>query len=307
MVDRGRGQKGAKGRAETWPEPRVAQGGGVSWPHPSDLFQIVVSYLRSAAAVDFGPGRVVPWLPVAFGLGVAVYFTAEREPSWIAALIAVLISFVIVYAARRRAVAFPVMLVIAAFAAGFAIITARTAMIAHPVLDRSVFGASVTGFVEAREEREKSDRITIRVQKLEGTRMAKPPERVRLSVRRGSAPAVGSFVSLKARLNPPLAPLRPGGYDFARDLYFQSIGAVGFVTGAIKIETPPVSQGFRLSYAAFVDGIRDGIDKRIRASVQGDGGSIASALITGKRDAISKPVNDAMYISSLAHVLSISG
>ena len=36
-------------------------------------------------------------------------------------------------------------------------------------------------------------------------------------------------------------------------------------------------------------------------------GSIASALITGKRDAISTPVNDAMYISSLAHVLSISG
>ena len=30
-------------------------------------------------------------------------------------------------------------------------------------------------------------------------------------------------------------------------------------------------------------------------------------LITGKRDAISTPVNDAMYISSLAHVLSISG
>ena len=39
----------------------------------------------------------------------------------------------------------------------------------------------------------------------------------------------------------------------------------------------------------------------------GDNGSIASALITGKRDAISTPVNDAMYVSSLAHVLSISG
>jgi competence protein ComEC len=39
----------------------------------------------------------------------------------------------------------------------------------------------------------------------------------------------------------------------------------------------------------------------------GDKGAIASALITGKRDAISAPVNDAMYISSLAHVLSISG
>ena len=54
-------------------------------------------------------------------------------------------------------------------------------------------------------------------------------------------------------------------------------------------------------------GIRDGIDARIRAVLPGDEGAIASALITGKRDAISAPVNDAMYISSLAHVLSISG
>ena len=39
----------------------------------------------------------------------------------------------------------------------------------------------------------------------------------------------------------------------------------------------------------------------------GDKGAIASALITGKRDTISAPVNEAMYVSGLAHVLSISG
>ena len=56
-----------------------------------------------------------------------------------------------------------------------------------------------------------------------------------------------------------------------------------------------------------IDGMRDAIDARIRAVVPGDKGAIASALITGKRDAISAPVNEAMYMSSLAHVLSISG
>ena len=45
----------------------------------------------------------------------------------------------------------------------------------------------------------------------------------------------------------------------------------------------------------------------VRAVVPGDAGSIASALITGKRDALSASVNDAMYVSGLAHVLSISG
>ncbi len=58
---------------------------------------------------------------------------------------------------------------------------------------------------------------------------------------------------------------------------------------------------------AAIDDLRETMDKRIRAAIPGDNGSIASALITGKRDAISTPVNDAMYISSLAHVLSISG
>jgi competence protein ComEC len=147
----------------------------------------------------------------------------------------------------------------------------------------------------------------IHVHNIEGRRLNEAPDRVRLAVRKNTAPAVGSFVELKAHLSPPLAPLRPGGYDFARDMFFQRIGASGYALGKIKVVAPPVSPGIWLHYAAFIDGIREAIDKRIRAVIPGDEGSIASALITGKRDAISTPVNDAMYISSLAHVLSISG
>jgi competence protein ComEC len=114
-------------------------------------------------------------------------------------------------------------------------------------------------------------------------------------------------VNLRARLSPPLEPLRPGGYDFARDLYFQGIGATGFALGAVRIAEPPAPPSGWLRYATALQGLRDAIDDRIRAVVPGDRGAIASALITGKRDAISAPVNDAMYVSSLAHVLSISG
>src|SRR5262249_31362891 len=53
--------------------------------------------------------------------------------------------------------------------------------------------------------------------------------------------------------------------------------------------------------------MRAALDQRIRSVLSGDTGAIASALITGKRDAISTPVNDAMFISGLGHVLSISG
>jgi competence protein ComEC len=208
---------------------------------------------------------------------------------------------------RRRAVAFASALLIATAAIGFAVSSLKAALIAHPVLDRPAYGVTVTGFIELREERERSDRIVVNVVDIDGERLDTPLERVRLSVRRGTAPAVGSYVTLKARLNPPLPPLRPGGYDFARDLYFQRIGAIGFVTGAIKVEAPPSQPSFRVRLLSLIDGMRDGIDRHIRAVVPGDAGSIASALITGKRDALSASVNDAMYVSGLAHVLSISG
>ncbi len=56
-----------------------------------------------------------------------------------------------------------------------------------------------------------------------------------------------------------------------------------------------------------MQGLRDAIDARIRNVLDGDKRAIATALLTGRRDAITTPVNDAMFISGLGHVLSISG
>lgn len=260
------------------------------------------------ASVEVAPGRLLPWLPVAYGFGIVLYFTADREPALWAAGVLALGSAIIVVLARRHAAGFVLALAFAALGAGFVTATLRTQIATHPVLAFPVPSAAVSGFVEVREERERSDRITVRVHHIDSVRsLAETPQRVRLAVRKGTAPPVGSFIELKARLSPPLPPLRPGGYDFARDMYFKGIGASGYALGKIRIVAPPVNAGFWVHYAAFVDGIRDTIDKRIRTVIPGDEGSIASALITGKRDAISAPVNDAMYVSSLAHVLSISG
>ena len=69
----------------------------------------------------------------------------------------------------------------------------------------------------------------IRVERFDALGASPVPHRVRVAVRKGSAPPVGRFVELKAHLfSPPMQPLRPGGYDFARDMYFQKIGASGY-------------------------------------------------------------------------------
>lgn len=287
----------------------VARPRGLVWPTPLvPSFSGAREHMQRWLISDAAAGRLMPWLPIAFGFGVVLYFTADREPnSWIALALTIVLAIAAIIA-RARPVAFPLLLAVATAAAGFATVSLKSARIAHPILTRNVWNIQITGFVEMREERERTDRITVRVYSLEGKINEKEvPERVRISVRKTTAPPVGAFIEVKTRLSPPLRPLRPGGYDFSRDLYFQRIGATGFALGAIKIVDPPAQPGFWLRYATVIENIRDTIDARIRAVLPGDAGSIASALLTGKRDAISAPVNDAMYISSLAHVLSISG
>jgi competence protein ComEC len=266
----------------------------------------LVAKLREWIRAEAGAGRLLPWVPIAFGTGIAFYFAADHEPVLTVAAITAL-GLVAAAVLLRRQKIFPIAVMIAAVAAGFAIATWKTARVAHGVLARPMYSVSVTGFVETRDIRERTDRFVLRVASMESPRGQTKLERVRLSVRKGTAPAVGSFVELKARLQPPLAPLRPGSYDFGRDMYFAGIGASGFVTGTIKTVDPPDSGGLSLRYAAFMQGLRDAIDARIRTALDGDRRAIATALLTGRRDAISAPVNDAMFISGLGHVLSISG
>jgi competence protein ComEC len=297
-------ERGDRARVRTWPTGEAARAGALApkrWSWGAAWLATFLGWVHAEA----GPGRLLPFVPVGFGAGIALYFAADHEPvAWVALLAAAALAVAAVLLRRSRAFA-PAVL-IAALAAGFAAVSLKAARIAHPVLAKPVFGAELKGFVETREERERTDRFVLRVTDMQATHVPQLG-RVRLSVKKGSAPAVGSFVSLKARLQPPLQPLRPGSYDFARDLYFQGIAASGFALGAITPLEPPASGGLRLRYAATMQGLRDAIDTRIRASLDGDARAIATALLTGKRDAISAPVNDAMFVSGLGHVLSISG
>ena len=303
MAERGRAR--TQGFAGTWPPPGAAQAGGLV---PSGLaaWPPLIDKLRAWIRAEAGAGRLLPWVPIGFGTGIACYFAAEREPVLSVVAIAAVALCLAAFLARRHKI-FPLVVMLAAVAAGFAVATWKTARVAHGVLARPIYSVSMTGFVEIRDIRERTDRFVLRVVSMESPRGPAKLERVRLSVRKGTAPAVGSFVELKARLQPPPAPLRPGAYDFGRDMYFAGIGASGFVMGAIRTAEPPDSGGLSLRYAAFMQGLRDAIDARIRAVLDGDRRAIATALLTGRRDAISPPVNDAMFVSGLGHVLSISG
>ncbi|MBR1246979.1 ComEC family competence protein [Bradyrhizobium sp. AUGA SZCCT0169] len=305
MSEQGNTPGQRRGYAGTWPPRGAAPVGGLA-PRRLALWAPLIETLRQWARAEAGAGRLLPWVPVAFGTGIALYFAADHEP----VLTVVAVTAITLCAAAfllRRHKMFPIAVMIAAVAAGFAIATWKTARIAHGVLARPMFSVSLTGYVETRDIRERTDRFVLRVVTMESARDATKIERVRLSVKKGTAPDVGSFVELKARLLPPMSPLRPGSYDFGRDMFFSGIGASGFVMGAIKAAEAPDGGGWKLRYSAFMQGMRDAIDARIRTVLEGDKRAIATALLTGRRDAISEPVNEAMFISGLGHVLSISG
>jgi competence protein ComEC len=291
-----------------WSIPWPIGKAGAAWGDARPRFGFVVpARVREWAAQEVATGRLLPWFAVAFGFGIVLYFTAEREPAWWAATALAVVCAIFAVLLRRQVVAFVVALGVFAIAAGFAVAALKTARIDHPVLRFSTSGVTVAGFVELREESQHTDRFVLRVERIEGGRMDEKPARVRLSVKRGTAPPAGAFVEVKAFLESPLQPLEPGSYDFSRDLFFQGIGASGFVRGAIKIITPPTLQGPLQRADAFVQRLRDAIDARIRAVLPGDSGAIAAMLINGRRDAIDSHLYDAMFVSGIGHVLSISG
>src|SRR5664279_4140605 len=215
MAERGRAR--TQGVAETWPPREATRAGGIA-PSGFVTWPSLIAKLREWIRAEAGAGRLLPWVPIAFGTGVAFYFAADHEPVLPVTAVAAAGLCLAAFGLRRQKM-FPLLVMIAAVAAGFATATWKTARLAHGVLARPMYSVSLSGFVEARDIRERTDRFVLRAVSMDSPRSQVKLERVRLSVRKGTAPAVGSFVELKARLQPPLAPLKPGSYDFGRDMY----------------------------------------------------------------------------------------
>jgi competence protein ComEC len=119
-------------------------------------------------------------------------------------------------------------------------------------------------------------------------------------------PVPGDYVRLRASLRPPLGPVAPGAWDFARQSWFQGIGAVGFAYGAaelIEVAGEPPRGGISVWLRNFCHLV----SARIVDVLGERGGALATALLTGDRSAIPETTLKNMRASGLAHLLAISG
>ena len=67
--------QGGAGRTRTWD---VARPRGTVWPS-ADALGGARDIISRWFATDVAAGRLMPWLPICFGFGIVLYFTADRE------------------------------------------------------------------------------------------------------------------------------------------------------------------------------------------------------------------------------------
>jgi len=99
-----------------------AAGAGGLAPAGFDVWSALVAKLRSWVHAEAGPGRLLPWVPVVFGSGIALYFAADHEPVLPVAVAVAIVLCVGALLARRRKL-FALVVMLAAVAASFATAT----------------------------------------------------------------------------------------------------------------------------------------------------------------------------------------
>jgi competence protein ComEC len=259
------------------------------------------------AILEAQRAHFILWLPVFFGLGIAVYFTVPTEPTpWVLAAIAFAIAVLVGTWVRApsglRIVIVPVVVLALGFVAG----TTRSFLAAAPVLPYDM-----TVAVEGRLiglSRSGTDRTRILLDRvvIHGLSPGLTPARVRISVDE-STPAdalvPGNRLLGQARLSPPGGPGEPGGFDFRRIAWFERIGAVGFTNSPMLESEGSDRSGFhQLTFR-----VRMALSAHIQARIPDQNGAFAAAILTGDRSALDSVVEEELRLSTLYHIVSIGG
>jgi len=248
---------------------------------------------------------------VALGLGSACYFALPREPRVWVAYLGAAVAIGLLMAAMRAAGARAVVaaLVLAACGiGGFSVAKLRTEHVKAPIAPLKAPPARLEGWVvDIASPGQGGRRLLIAPVHIEGWAPQATPARVRVTLRGGYTPSPGEPIRILAVINAPPEPASPGGYDFARDAYFQSVGGVGFALGPPQTWRPEQPAPWRLRLTMRVNAARWALTRRIIGALGVEEGGLAAAMTTG-HDAFIPPqqVND-LRASGLAHITSISG
>jgi competence protein ComEC len=257
--------------------------------------------------LDAERSRWMLWLPVALGLGIALYFELASEPAlWLGPALAAA-ALGLVFFAPAGSLARAVAIGLVAAAVGFGLIAWRTASVAAPTLSRPLFNVNVEGRIADIQRLPEGVRVVLEAVRLKGNGappVEMTPVRLRVSLSKGAPPLhVGDRILVLANITPPSGPATPGAFDFQRVAWYQQLGAVGYALAPAAVIQPGKPDGF----VRAIDALRADVVERIMKALPGPEGGVVAALLAGEQTAVDKDIAQAMRDSGLAHILSISG
>lgn len=271
--------------------------GGSENPHFFKWGLVVRTWLEMQ--VQAQKGQWFLWWPVFFACGIGVYFSLPFEPPLIFSIfLCVFVLSIRFFMGQNKLWVFCFLFVL-----GFSAAHLRTTVVDAPILTKKINFTILTGRVAAIDYLEEGGGSRIVLDNIAIEEMAhdQTPNMVRLRLRRDDGIKIGQVLRVQASLAPPSLPLYPGGFDFRRYLYFQGIGAVGFIYNAPEIIEETSGRLFD------VQALRQTISEKIFAVLPAREAAIAAALIVGQKNAISDADRDAVRDAGLAHMLAISG
>ncbi|WP_116083636.1 ComEC/Rec2 family competence protein [Tropicimonas sp. IMCC34011] len=257
-------------------------------------------------AVQRQRGHLLHWAPVAFGIGIAIWFALPSDPAPVALVAASLACVTLGLVAGRAGPGAPLILALAFILAGGIAADLRARSVGAPVLGFRYYGPVEGRIVGIDRSASDAVRLTLDEVHLGDLPPAPTPERVRVSLYGPQdyfVPEPGRAIMLTANLSPPNGPAEPGGFDFRRHAWFDRLGAVGYTRTPVLTmddsrDTGPSAWIFRL---------RMSISAGVRAQMDGPAGAFAAAILTGDRSGLDLERLEHLRASNLAHLLAISG
>lgn len=268
--------------------------------------------------------RFSHFIPVLFASGIIFYFSLDNEPK-IAPYVFAFLTLAAAYIFLRMPWNFSTSteilfqklrifcLILIFPIAGFLASYLRAEWVNIDMLDKKVSYVNLLGTINYSEKSYNGTRIILEDVKCLSKKYKKLFESKKIGkislIWRGNKSknfnqdfSPGSFLSVKAILEPIYPKKFKRAYDFRMQSYFNGISARGYI-----IAQPTVYQNNVNWFYKIKESFRFYINKKIQSVINGKEGGIAQALITGNKSVIDKTIRKSFSDSGMAHLLAISG
>ena len=261
--------------------------------------------LAPLLALQAAREQLFPFVPVFIALGIGLWFVLGFEPGLLHYLATAGLGLGLLALWRLGPDSVqPLAVAAACICVGVLSIGLRAHLVQAPMLAFPYYGPVQGRIIDIDRSQSDALRLTLDQVVLSDHAAGETPQTVRVSLR-GPVPDVphepGQTVMVTARLAAPEGPTEPGGFDFRRMAYFNQLGAVGYTASPVVLWQPPIGG------AEVINRLRNRLSQAIERAMPGDSGAFASGVMTGDRSNISAAVISDLRLSSLAHLLAISG